>query len=350
MVSPKNLSPQQLSLTTALILALPISLAIYLLQPLWWIPLLALVIIFMGSYWLILFMVQNFVYRKIKLIYKLIYQTKASKREEFYYKNILPQESIDEVSEDVEDWAQQRRAEIEVLRQNEAYRKEFLQNLSHELKTPIFAIQGYVDTLLNGALENPQVNKKFLTSTSRNIDRLVNLVDDLDEISKLERGEQLLLKTNFVIQDLVKDVFDSLAIKAEEKQIRLGIKKGCEVPLSVHADQEKIRQVFINLVDNAIKYGKQNGMIEASFYSIDGKRVLIEISDDGTGIAEEHLGRIFERFYRTDLARSRKIGGSGLGLAICKHIIEAHQQVIHVRSTIDVGTTFGFTLQSRKEP
>ena len=349
MFSSKNLSPQQLSASTALVISIPISIGIYFFQPAWWIAVISFIVIFIGSYGLILFMVQSFVYRKIKLIYKLIYQTKASKREEFYYKNILPQKSIDEVREDVEIWAQQRKAEIELLKQNEAYRKEFLQNLSHELKTPIFAIQGYVDTLINGALENPDVNKKFLASTSRNIDRLVNLVDDLDEISKLERGEQLLLRENCIIQDLVKDVFESLSIRAEEKQIRLAIKKGCEVPLTVHADKEKIRQVFINLVDNAIKYGKQNGVIEASAYKIDGKRVLIEISDDGTGIAEEHLSRIFERFYRTDLARSRKVGGSGLGLAICKHIIEAHQQTIHVRSTIDVGTTFGFTLQTRKD-
>ena len=349
MFSSKNLSPQQLSATTALIISFPISIGIYFFQPAWWIAMISFIVICSGSYGLILFMVQSFVYRKIKLIYKLIYQTKASKREEFYYKNILPQKSIDEVREDVENWAQQRKAEIEVLKQNEAYRKEFLQNLSHELKTPIFAIQGYVDTLINGAMENPEVNKKFLGSTSRNIDRLVNLVDDLDEISKLERGEQLLYKSNFIVQDLVKDVFESLAIKADEKQIKLTIKKGCEVPLTVHADIEKIRQVFINLIDNAIKYGKQNGVIEASAYKIDGKRILIEISDDGTGIAEEHLGRIFERFYRTDLARSRKVGGSGLGLAICKHIIEAHQQTIHVRSTIDVGTTFGFTLESKKD-
>ena len=306
-------------------------------------------IVFSACYGLILFMVQSFVYRKIKLIYKLIYQTKASKREEFYYKSILPQKSIDEVREDVENWALQRKAEIEVLKQNEAYRKEFLQNLSHELKTPIFAIQGYVDTLLNGALENPEVNRKFLSSTSRNIDRLVNLADDLDEISKLEIGEQQLFRVNFVIQDLVKDVYESLAIKADLKQIKMVVKKGCEIPLTVYADKEKIRQVLINLTDNAIKYGKQNGVIEASAYKIDGKRILIEISDDGTGIAEEHLGRIFERFYRTDLARSRKVGGSGLGLSICKHIIEAHNQVIHVRSTLDVGTTFGFILETKRD-
>ena len=186
MLSAKNLSPQQLSATTAFIIALPISLGIYYFEPVFWIAMVSFLIVFFGSFGLILFMVQQFVYRKIKLIYKLIYQTKASKREEFYYKNILPQKSIDEVREDVEKWARQKGSQIEVLQQNEIYRKEFLQNLSHELKTPIFAIQGYVDTLLNGALENPTVNKKFLSSTSRNVDRLVNLVDDLDEISRLE--------------------------------------------------------------------------------------------------------------------------------------------------------------------
>ena len=349
MFSQKNLSPQQLSASTALIISIPFVVGSYFFQPAWWLPPVGFIVIFGAIYGLVLFMVQSFVYRKIKLIYKLIYQTKASKREEFYYKNILPQKSIDEVREDVEKWAHQRKAEIEVLQQNEAYRKEFLPNLSHEFKTPIFAIQGYVDTLMNGALDNPEVNKKFLASTARNIDRLVNLVDDLDEISKLERGELLLVKDNFAIQELVKEVYESLIIKAEEKQIRMGIKKGCEVALTVFADKEKIRQVLTNLIDNAIKYGKLNGLIEASVYKIDGKKVLIEISDDGSGIAEEHLGRIFERFYRTDLARSRKVGGSGLGLAICKHIIEAHQQTIHVRSTSDVGTTFGFTLESKKE-
>jgi two-component system, OmpR family, phosphate regulon sensor histidine kinase PhoR len=349
MLSQKNFSPQQLSALTALALSVPIAFAIYFFETVWWLALIWFAVIFICSFALISYTLQTFIYRKIKLIYKLIYQTKASKREEFYYKNILPQKGIDEVREDVEAWAEQRKEEIEMLQQNETYRKEFLQNLSHELKTPIFAIQGYVDTLLNGALENPEVNKKFLASTSRNIDRLVNLVDDLDEISKLESGEQLLYQENFVIQDILKEVYESLAIKADEKEIKCIIKKGCEVALTVYADKEKIRQVFINLVDNAIKYGKQNGTIESSFYRVDGKTVLIEISDDGSGIAEEHLPRIFERFYRTDLARSRKVGGSGLGLSICKHIVEAHGQTIHVRSKIDVGTTFGFTLQKKKE-
>src|SRR5207253_7767285 len=162
----------------------------------------------------------RFIYRKIKLIYKFIYQTKATKREETYYKYILPKKSIDEVREDVEQWAEQRSAEIEMLKSNEAYRKEFLQNLSHEFKTPIFTIQGYVDTLLNGALENPAVNRKFLENTFKNVERMVNLINDLDEITKLESGEQPLYKENFIIQDLIKYIFETLSIKTAERNIK----------------------------------------------------------------------------------------------------------------------------------
>ncbi|MBC7867675.1 MAG: sensor histidine kinase [Gloeobacteraceae cyanobacterium ES-bin-316] len=349
MLSTKNFSPQQLATLTSLALSIPISLGFYAFKPVWWIAIIVFLVIFLGSFGLILYTLQTFIYRKIKLIYKLIYQTKATKREEFYYKNILPQKSIDEVREDVESWAMQRKAEIEILIRNEAFRKEFLQNLSHELKTPIFAIQGYVDTLLGGALHNESVNKKFLQSTSRNVDRLVNLLDDLDEISRLESGQLKLNKSNFIIQDLLKDVYESLFLKAKEKNIKSIIKKGCEMPLAVFADKEKIRQVFINLVDNAVKYSNDNYTIEASFYNVDGRNILIEISDEGVGIPEEHIPRIFERFYRTDLARSRKEGGSGLGLAICKHIVEAHGQTMHVRSKLDVGTTIGFTLPMKKE-
>ena len=235
-----------------------------------------------------------------------------------------------------------------MLFRSETFRKEFLQNLSHELKTPIFSIQGYVETLLNGANDNPELSKKFLVNTSRNIDRLVNLVDDLDEISKLESGQLQLHFQSFVIQDLIREVFESLQLKSQENGINCHIKKGCESALVVYADKEKIRQVLTNLVDNAIKYGKQNGNVEAGIYKVEGNQILIEISDDGSGIAEEHRLRIFERFYRTDLARSRKIGGSGLGLSICKHIIEAHGQTIHVRSTPDIGSTFVFSLKAGK--
>ncbi len=349
MFSTKSLSPKQLSASTAAVLSVPVFLGAFILTGSWLVSLCSWLVTFAISYALILFTLERFIYRKIKLIYKLIHQTKATKKEEVYFKYILPQKSIDEVREDVEKWGEKRNEEIEVLKRNEAYRKEFLQNLAHEFKTPIFSIQGYIDTLLGGAMEDPVVSKKFLENTSKNVDRLVNLMNDLDEISRLERGEQLLYKQNFVIQDLIREVFESLSIKAAEKDIKPFIKKGCESPITVFADKEKIRMVLTNLVENACKYGRNNGSIMASVYKTDDSHVLVEVSDDGIGIEEEHLSRIFERFYRTDAARSRDRGGTGLGLAICKHIIEAHEQRIHVRSTPDVGTTIGFTLEAKRD-
>ncbi len=349
LVGTKNITPRQIALYNAAAISVTGGVASLVFNRVLWEALATFAGLFVVSYFLTGFFIQRFIYRKIKLIYKFIYQTKATKREEFYYKNVLPQKSIEEVSEDVEEWAEQKKREVEVLKRNEAYRKEFLQNLSHEFKTPVFAIQGYVETLLEGALEDLDLNRRFLKSASRNIDRLVNLIDDLDEISRLESGEQKLNPSNFVIQDLVREVFDSLSIKAKDKGTRLVIKKGCESPITVHADREKIRQVLINLVDNAIKYGKSQGMVEASFYNTDGRNILIEVSDDGIGIMEDHLPRVFERFYRTDYGRSRNIGGTGLGLAICKHIVEAHGHSIHVRSKPDVGSTFGFTLDARRD-
>lgn len=349
MFSAKNITPRQLAAFTALVLAVPISLLIGYVEKNWWIGLVCFAIIFAGSYFFISFMLERFIYRKIKLIYKFIYQIKATKKEETYYKYVLPQKSIDEVTEDVQAWAAENKEEIDLLRKNEQFRREFLQNLSHEFKTPVFAIQGYVDTLLQGALANPEVNTKFLEKTAKNVERLTNLLNDLDEISSLERGELVLYKQNFVIQELAKDVFETLSIKAEERKIDFSIKKGCESPLTVHADKEKIRQVLTNLIENSIKYGKQNGSITASMYNTDGSHILIEIGDDGVGIPEKYLPRIFERFYRTDVGRSIDVTGSGLGLAICKHIIEAHGQTIHVRSREDIGTTVGFTLERKRD-
>ncbi|MFM9909594.1 MAG: sensor histidine kinase [Chitinophagaceae bacterium] len=349
MFSTKNLSPRQLAAFTAVLLSVPISLGIYLITNNWIIGLFSFIIVFAGSFGLIIFTLERFIYRKIKLIYKLIHQTKATRREEVYFKYILPQKSIDEVREDVEAWGEKQKREIEVLQKNEIYRKEFLQNLAHEFKTPIFAIQGYVDTLLNGAMDDETVSRKFLEKASKNTNRLVNLVNDLDEISKLERGEQLLYKQNFIIQELILEVFDALSIKTQGKNIHASIKKECEGPITVFADKEKIKQVIDNLVENSSKYGKENGIIDASIYRTDDHHVLIEISDNGIGIEGEHLHRIFERFYRTDAARSRDKGGTGLGLAICKHLIEAHGETIHVRSTPEVGTTIGFTLSTKRD-
>lgn len=341
----KNLSPRQVAAINAGILSSIVALPVFAFSKSWVAAVFSFGLLFLIAYFLVYFFLQEFIDRRIKLIYKFIYQTKAGKKEEVYYKYVLPKKTLDEVNEDVQKWAAQKSSEIELLKENEAYRKEFLQNLAHEFKTPIFAIQGYVDTLLDGAMENVDIRKKFLINTSKNIDRLVNLMNDLDEISKLESGEQLLYKQNFVIQDLIKEIFESLSIKTREKNIHCSIKKGCESPIIVFADKEKIRQALINMIENAFKYGKPEGNIVASVYQTEGKHVLVEISDDGIGIEEEHLGRIFERFYRTDKARSRDIGGTGLGLAICKHIIEAHGQTVHVRSKPDIGTTIGFTLE-----
>jgi len=349
MLQTKNFTAKQLAALTSLILSIPIAFGILLLQKDWLQAAIAFFIILSGSYLLIFFIIQQFIYRKIKLIYKFIYQTKASKKQEVYYKYILPQKSIDEVRQDVEAWGEQQQKEIQVLKENESFRKEFLQNLSHEFKTPVFAIQGYIETLLGGAMNNTEINERFLHKASKNVERLVNLIQDLDEISRLERGELKLAKQNFIIQDIVRDAFESLSIKAEQQHISFGIKKGCEPPFVVYADKEKVRQVIINLIDNSIKYGKQRGNITASIYNTDGKNILVEMSDDGIGISEKNLSRIFERFYRTQDGRTRDVTGSGLGLAICKHIIEAHGHSIHVRSTEDVGTTIGFTLDSRKD-
>ncbi len=348
MLKSKNMSPKELAFLTAIILALPVTVGAAILRNEW--PLVALSFVFfvLLAYFVMLAMLQNFIYRRIKTIYKFIYQTKATKKEEMYHNYLLPQKSIDEVKEDVEVWAKQREVEIESLRKTEKFRKEFLQNLSHELKTPIFAVQSYIDTLLDGAIDSPDMAKKFLSKAANNAARLSALAKDLDEISKLESGVIPLHRETFFIHNLIREVYESLAYSARKSNIQTIFKKGTEHPYMVFADREKIRQVLTNLVDNAIKYSHPEDMIIASVYLTDGERVLVEITDQGQGIAEEHLPRVFERFYRTDLARSRRVGGSGLGLSICKHIVEAHNETIHIRSKIGVGTTVGFTLPLAK--
>lgn len=341
----KNASPRLLSTITALIIGTVNALMSLLLVAEWYIPLIVFGVTFVIIYWLYNYTLQRFIYRKIKLIYKFIYQTKATKKEEFFYNNILPQKSLEEVNLDVQKWATQKRDEIEMLRANEQFRKEFLMNLAHELRTPIFAVQGYVDTLAGGAIHDEEVNMKFLTNASKGIDRLVRLVDDLDEISKLESGRIPIIQESFSIQELVKDVYEEMTLKAEAKNIGLLFKKGTERQLTAYADKPKIRQVLTNLVENALKYGNEGGEITVGCYEMDGKNIYVEVSDNGPGIAEEHLPRIFERFYRADRSRSRNIGGTGLGLAIVKHIIEAHGQTVTVRSKLGVGSSFGFTLE-----
>ena len=347
MFKEKNLSPKQLAALTALVIATLIALSIFMLFSNVKLCITYFIVSFISIYFLMGQLLEYFIYRKIKLIYKLISQTKASKREEAYQKYVLPQKGIDDVREDVEQWAAQKAKEIQDLQSNEAFRKEFLQNLSHEIKTPIFAIQGYLELLGDGAMDDAITGPKFVQQAQSNVQRLVQLLSDVDAITNLEINKDPILKQSFIIQDIINEAVNNLSVKWIKKNIQFQLKKGSETPTSVFADKNKIYQVIVNILSNAAKYGKIDGQITASIYKMEDQKILIEISDDGTGIAEEHLPRLFERFYRTDDARAREIGGTGLGLAICKHIIEAHGETIHVRSKVNVGTTLGFTLASK---
>jgi len=347
MFKEKNLSPKQLAALTALLLSSIIGLSVFALITDWKILLAYFITCFVVIYFLVYRILEYFIYRKIKLIYKLISSTKASKREEAYQKYILPQKGIDDVREDVEQWAAQQTEQIQQLQSNEAFRKEFLQNLSHEIKTPIFAIQGYLELIADGAMEDPAIGNKFVNQAQANVQRLVGLLNDVDVITNLEINKEPILKTSFIIQDLINEVVHNLSVKWLKKNIQFHYKKGSENPIHVFADKNKIYQVLVNIISNAAKYGKVDGQIIASIYKMEDHKILIEISDDGIGVAEEHLPRLFERFYRTDDARSRDIGGTGLGLAICKHIMEAHNETMNIRSKQNVGTTVGFTLASK---
>ncbi len=344
MFKNKNLSPRQLALLTALVLSSLIGLSVFVLITNWKLLLAYFIVCFVVVYLLVFQILELFIYKKIKLIYKLISYTKASKREEAYQKYILPNKGIDDVRVDVEKWAIQKTNEIQTLQSNEQFRKEFLQNLSHEIKTPVFAIQGYLELLADGAVDDPKLSNKFIKQAEANVQRLVGLLNDVDVITNLEINKEPILKQHFIIQDLIVEAVQNLNVKLIKKNIQFQLKKDSEEPVEVFADKNKIYQVLVNIFSNAAKYGKIDGEIIASVYYLEDKKVLIEITDNGIGIEESHIPRLFERFYRTDDARSREIGGSGLGLAICKHIIEAHGENIHVRSQQNVGTTVGFTL------
>lgn len=292
--------------------------------------------------WLgIRFVLERFIYDRIRLIYKTIRSTKLGKANKRRLED--NGDIIENVNRDVEQWAKDRADEIELLKRNETFRREFLGNVSHELKTPITTIQGYVLTLLDGGMYDEAINKKYLLRTAKNINRLIAVVNDLDEISKIESGMMQMNFTRFNFSALVKDVFEFIEIKANKRKIVLHFSNGFESNIMVEADQGRVRQVLINLVDNSLKYGTSGGTTTISAFDMD-ENYLIEVADTGIGMDQVDLPRIFERFYRTEKSRSRDLGGTGLGLAIVKHIIEAHRQTIHVRSKIDVGTTFSFTL------
>lgn len=299
------------------------------------------------SYFGFLIAIEQFIYKKIKLIYRTIHSLKLNK-DDALSDFSLNKDIISQVSEEVIDWDKKNQLEIERLKDMESYRREFVGNVSHELKTPIFNIQGYLLTLLEGGIYDEKINVDYLTRANKSVDRMIALVDDLNVISKLESGNLAMNLTKINLLDLTKEVISSLEFKAQEKNIKTTIENSLNKPVWVLADEEKISQVLTNLLVNAFKYGKENGEVKIKFFDLD-ENILIEIEDDGQGIEEKHHKRLFERFYRTDRGRARDSGGTGLGLAIVKHIIEAHNQTINVRSTVDVGSTFSFTLKKAKQ-
>lgn len=293
------------------------------------------------------YMINAFIYRRIKLIYKIISKSKTSMPDR-KTQNAQNIRQLALVEKEVEQWADTQDAEIETLKTLETYRKRFIGNVSHELKTPIFSIQGYIYTLIDGGIYDENIQMRYLERAASNVERLLTIVQDLEEISKLESEDLVLDIQKFDIKSLVKEIFTDLDMNARQKQISLQFKDGADKAYSVFADREAIRHVLTNLILNSIKYGNPEGTTKVSFYDMD-KQILIEIADNGIGIEEKHLNHLFDRFYRVDKSRSRESGGSGLGLSIVKHIVEAHNQTVTVRSTTGVGSTFGFTLQKAKE-
>jgi two-component system, OmpR family, phosphate regulon sensor histidine kinase PhoR len=309
-------------------------------------------------FWIILFFViaiisyfiLDYIYNKsatsqLKEVYQNLSLLKNIKEKQF--KSTDSRLLKEEINRILKEWSGESRQEIDQLKQVELYRKEFLGNVSHELKTPIFSVQGYVHTLIDGGIEDADINMLYLQKASKGIDRLISMVDDLESISKLEAGELPVEPRTFDISELAKEVIESLEVFTREKNISLKLNEDLEKQFYVYADKDLIRQVLVNLIYNSVKYGKKDGVTTISFTD-SGDKIITEIADNGIGIEKHHLPRLFERFYRVDKSRSREQGGTGLGLAIVKHIMEAHQQSIQVESELNKGTTFSFSLKKSK--
>lgn len=314
----------------------------------WYFFVIAMGISTLVSYVVFYYLIEKYVYSKIKIIYKMIHSLKLGKDLKDALGEYVSPDPINDVEQEVKEWARNKKTEIDDLKKQEQFRREFLSNISHEFKTPLFAIQGYVEALQDGGLEDPEMAPKFLEKVSKNAERLSFLIKDLNEISKLESGEIPINYQKFELTALIKEVMEALELKAKKYKINLIFKDKYDIPTWVEADREKIRQVLINLIDNSFKYGRENGYTAITIFQLHDQ-YLVEITDNGIGIEEKYLPRLFERFFRTDTSRSRQIGGSGLGLAIVKHIVEAHDQTINVRSTEGLGSTFGFTLKRCKD-
>jgi two-component system phosphate regulon sensor histidine kinase PhoR len=297
------------------------------------------------SFGVFYYFIQQFINERLKLLYRSIRKGKITKENDLKFR--ITDDVIANAEKETELWTEERNKEIEKLKEQEEFRREFLGNLAHELKTPVFSIQGYILTLLDGGLEDETVNRNFLERASKATDRMVNILEDLDEITKLEVDALRLQIRPFDITELVQEVFDAVEFRAFEKNMKLSFGKDYG-SLFVDGDRSKIAQVLTNLINNSIFYGNENGKTQVRFFTVDDI-VTIEVSDDGPGIDEKHLPRLFERFYRVEKSRNRNEGGSGLGLAICRHIIESHGQTISVRSTVGIGSTFAFSLDKSKQ-
>ena len=341
-------TPRFIAVRTALLISLFVLLISFLFNlffdedSVFYTPVILSILTFGASYFFVVYAVEKFIYEKVKIIYKTIHRLKQPKQDK--RKESRSEDVLEEVKKDVLGWAEDKVKEIQKLRKKDTFRKEFIGNVAHELKTPVFNIQGYILTLLEGALEDPDHNRKFLEKAARSVDRMVMLLEDLDEITKIESGSFELDRQSFDIVELCRESIESLELKAKKHDITLKLKNPNEKAISVIADKSKIEQVLTNLLVNSINYGKEGGETKIRFYDME-ENILVEVADNGPGIVKEHLPRIFERFYRVDKSRSRNEGGSGLGLSIVKHIIEGHGQTINVRSTPDRGATFSFTLK-----
>ncbi|MGC1472319.1 MAG: ATP-binding protein [Psychroserpens sp.] len=295
------------------------------------------------SFIVIQYRVERFIYRRVKKIYDdLTLLESTSLRKQPITTDMAT------LTEEIDKYAKDKKLEIETLKVREEYRKEFLGNVSHELKTPLFTVQGYLLTLLDGAIDDKKVSEKYLNRASKGLERLIYIVKDLDMITKLEVGDLRLTIEVFDVVELVESVFELLEMKAAKKKISLIFDMDYTEPIMVLADKERIQQVLTNLIVNSIKYGEERGTTEVSIENLIKNKVIVRVTDNGEGISKANIPRLFERFFRVDKSGSRKEGGSGLGLSIVKHIIEAHEEKIYVESETSVGSEFSFTLEKAK--
>ena len=308
----------------------------------WWLPPAAGLLVGLVGFSLVYRQLGVYIQDRVRVIYKTIRRFKGSGSQV----NLdMRDDIVEQVNRDVMTWAESQIEEITHLRETDTFRQEFIGNLAHELKTPIFNIQGFILTLLEGGMDDPEINRKFLLKAAKNVERMSGLLEDLDVITKMEGGNLDIELVPFDLLEIVRETMESLEAKAKKNHIQLRLKKGIDgSKIMVMGDASKIVQVLTNLIVNSINYGQEEGHTEIRYYDADDS-ILVEVADTGIGIRESDLPRVFERFYRVDKSRSRNAGGSGLGLAIVKHILESHGQSISVRSTPGEGSTFSFTLQ-----